>query len=163
MVRALGASDDAEEATQEVMLRLLQTLPRYRADQGPFMPWALAIAHNPAIDFGKRRARDVVTDPDEIANARESERLGGPPGGPRDPHSALRELIAPLSPLHQRVLMLLYEHDLSPAQAGAVLGKSEGSVRQEHRRARAKLRTIVLRESARVYGREERRRLPRGG
>ena len=70
---------------------------------------------------------------------------------PRDPHTALRELIAPLSPAHQQVLTLLYEHDLSPEQAAAVLGRTAASVRQEHRRARAKLSEIVMRESQRVF------------
>ena len=56
---------------------------------------------------------------------------------------ALRTLIAPLSADQQRVCVLIYMHDLTPALVGAVLGRTESWVRQTHKRARDSLREII--------------------
>jgi RNA polymerase sigma-70 factor, ECF subfamily len=154
MLRALESREDAEEATQQVMLSVLEALPRYRQNGKPFLSWVFAIAHNHACDFHRRRERTVAMEPADLAWVRESLDTAPARAIPRDPHSALRELIAPLSPAHQQVLTLLYEHDLSPEQAAAVLGRTPASVRQEHRRARAKLAAIVALEAERVFADE---------
>lgn len=151
MLRALGSREDAEEATQQVMLSVLEGLPRYRQNGKPFLSWVFAIAHNHVFDLQRRRGRTVAMEPAQLAWVQESVDAVPARQIPRDQHSALRELIAPLSPVHQQVLTLLYEHDLSPEQAAAVLGRTAASVRQEHGRARAKLREIVMRESQRVF------------
>jgi RNA polymerase sigma-70 factor, ECF subfamily len=151
MLHALGNVDDAEEATQQVLLSVLEGLPRYRFGDAPVRSWAFTIAHNYAIDYARKRDRALSTDPAQVARAHEDEGARSELGAPRDEHSVLRELISPLSPAHRQVLTLLYEYDLSPEQVGLVLGRTAASVRQEHKRARAKLREIVLRESERVF------------
>lgn len=151
MLHALGNLDDAEEATQQVLLSVLEGLPRYRFGDAPFRSWPFTIAHNYAIDCARKRDRAQATDPAQVARDHEREDARRGMDGPRDDHSVLRELISPLSPSHRQVLTLLYEYDLSPEQAGLVLGRTAASVRQEHSRARAKLREIVLRESERAF------------
>jgi RNA polymerase sigma-70 factor, ECF subfamily len=151
MLHALESIEDAEEATQQVLLNVLEGLPRYRQNGTPFLSWVFTIAHNQAFDFQRRRERSVAMEPARLASMQDAADGVAAHAIPRDPHTALRELIAPLSPAHQQVLTLLYEHDLSPEQAAAVLGRTAASVRQEHRRARAKLSEIVMRESQRVF------------
>jgi RNA polymerase sigma factor (sigma-70 family) len=151
MLHSLDNVDDAEEATQQVMVRVLEGLPRYRFGDAPFKSWTFAIAHNHAVDYGKARRRTRATDPVEVDRAHEGDAARVDGREPRDEHSVLRELISPLSAAHRAVLTLLYEYDLSPEQAGVVLGRTAASVRQEHKRARAKLREVVVRESERVF------------
>lgn len=151
MLRALRSVHDAEDATQQVMLQLLEALPRYRQGQAPFVAWALVVAHNYASDCRRRRARETVTDPVEIEGVHERGSGWVDGASARQTRNALSELIAPLSPVHRQILYLLYEHDMSPEDVGRVLGRSAASVRQEHRRAREKLRVIVSRESGRMF------------
>jgi RNA polymerase sigma-70 factor, ECF subfamily len=165
MRHVLDSIEDAEEATQQVFLSILEALPRYRQNGRPFMSWAFAIAHNHAVDLCRCRDRTVAMEPARLADVQELARGDPTAAIPRDQHSALRELLSPLSPTQQQVLTLLHEYDLSADRAAAVLGRSAASVRQEHRRARAKLREIVMRESRRVFADLERPtcRTPRAG
>jgi RNA polymerase sigma-70 factor, ECF subfamily len=49
--------NDAEDLTQDVMLRLFQQLPRYRHDpaRGQFRGWLKAVVNNAVTDFWRRR------------------------------------------------------------------------------------------------------------
>jgi RNA polymerase sigma-70 factor, ECF subfamily len=152
MLRALGSPEDADEATQQVMLHVIEGLPRYRQSGTPFLSWVFTIAHNQAFDLRRQRERTVAMEPTRLASVREAVNAAPARAIPRDERSALRELIAPLSPAQRQVLILLYEYDLSPEQTAGVLGRTAASVRQEHGRARAKLRQIVTRESRRMLG-----------
>lgn len=154
MANALSNRHDAEEATQDVVVRVIEGLPRFRPSSGGFLAWAFAIAHNRAVDLRRARSRSSATDPAEMARA--EERAGGAEAfarEPRDEHSALRELIAPLSLVQREVLTLIYEFDLAPERVGEVLGRSAASVRQEHARARRKLLEVVEAERRRLFGR----------
>ena len=55
--RLLGNRAHAGEVTREVLLELWQTAPRYRAEKGDAVGWALAIAHRRAVE----RARSEQT------------------------------------------------------------------------------------------------------
>jgi hypothetical protein len=45
------------------------------------------------------------------------------------------------------VIRLIHQHDLTPAQAGVVLGRSASCVRQLHKCVRDTLREIVMTQS----------------
>lgn len=152
MTQVLSDTHDAEEAAQDVLAKVIESLPRFRSDSG-FASWAFAIAHNHAMDFRRARSRSAATDPWDVDRARERAARHGDPDAPRDQHSVLRELISPLPQLQREVLTLLYELDMSAEQVGEVLGRTAASVRQEHRRARERLGAVIERERVRLFGR----------
>lgn len=53
-------ADEAEDLTQEVMLKLFQRLPEYRHDpaRGLFRSWLKTVVGNALTDFWRRRRRD---------------------------------------------------------------------------------------------------------
>jgi RNA polymerase sigma-70 factor (ECF subfamily) len=53
--RFTGRVDEAEDLTQEVFVKVYQTLFRYREQDGPFGAWLMAVARNHAIDHYRRR------------------------------------------------------------------------------------------------------------
>ena len=53
--RFTGRVDEAEDLTQEVFVKVYQTLDRYREADGPFGAWLMAVARNHAIDHYRRR------------------------------------------------------------------------------------------------------------
>ena len=55
--RFTGRVDEAEDLTQEIFVKVYQTLERYRAGEGSFTAWLMAVARNQAIDHYRRAAR----------------------------------------------------------------------------------------------------------
>jgi RNA polymerase sigma-70 factor (ECF subfamily) len=141
--RVLGSPDEAEEATQHVMVQLLGALPGYRERGAPFRAFVFRIAHNHGQDRQAGRARVQPSDPSELARMKECVDVSAAGAASAEARDSLTTLIAPLPELQQQVIRLIYQHDLTPSQVGRVLGCSPACVRQVHKRARDALREIV--------------------
>jgi RNA polymerase sigma-70 factor (ECF subfamily) len=141
---ALRNGHDADDAAQHVVVQILESLPRYRVGPVPFAAWMFTIARNHLIDRARAAQRVETLEPSAVQTAQEM-RGSAPPAEER--RDAIMTLIAPLPIEQQRILTLLYVHDLSPRQVGRVLGKSDASVRQIHKRARDNLREIIEMQS----------------
>jgi RNA polymerase sigma-70 factor, ECF subfamily len=77
--RFTGRVDDAEDLTQEVFVKVYQTLDRYRQGDGSFGSWLMAVARNHAIDHYRRRRQDA------LRHAEEPEVLDGMASGDEGP------------------------------------------------------------------------------
>ena len=67
--RFTGRVDEAEDLTQEIFVKVYQTLDRYRAGDGSFTAWLMAVARNQAIDQYRRRRQERtrrVEDPERV-------------------------------------------------------------------------------------------------
>src|SRR3978361_2579544 len=83
-----GAVEDADDLTEEIFLRLYQTLRQYRGDV-PLAAWALRLSRNLCIDHYRCARRERRT------SAGAEEGLGQVPGGgggPRTPAPGGQEL-----------------------------------------------------------------------
>ena len=131
---------DAEEATQDALVKAWRALPRFRSG-APFRPWLLAIVANEARSRGRSAGR----------RARREERSAAlePPAAPAGPEAAVlvrerqAELAAALAALSARdraVLTLLYLLDLSARETAAALGSRPGTVKSRASRALDRLR-----------------------
>ncbi len=123
----LRDQDAAEEVTQEVFMKALRAMPRYRPTGHPFSAWLYQISANAIADhFRQRRpqssldaaveladrARPVA---DQVVELAEAARIW----------AAIDSL-----PEQQRVAMTLkLGEDLKLAQIGVIMGKSEGAVK----------------------------------
>jgi RNA polymerase sigma-70 factor (ECF subfamily) len=135
---------EAEDATQQVFLKVLEGLPRYERRRQPFRAWLFVVVRNHAIQL-LRKEEELALEPDEIAGHAEravtDEEL--------DP-AILRWisdrdfafLVERLPALQRQVLALRYMLDLSHDQIAAVLDRRAGAVRALHHRA---LRTLEAR------------------
>jgi RNA polymerase sigma-70 factor (ECF subfamily) len=56
--RFSGRVDEAEDLTQDVFLRVYQSLDRYRSSAGAFRTWLMTVARNHAIDHYRRRREE---------------------------------------------------------------------------------------------------------
>ncbi len=145
--------EDAEDATQEALVKLWRTLPSYRFEC-PILPYALQITRNTALDLlRRRRARGEtvsltvegedgetvaldIADPDESADPARAyaseERIG-------EVRRAMDEL-----PLELReILTLRAIEGMTYGQIGEVLSLEEGTVKSRLSRARKKLEEIL--------------------
>jgi hypothetical protein len=69
---ALRDQDEAEDAAQQVFLKVFERVHSYRRQRQPFRAWLFVIVRNQAPDVLRLRARVDVREPDELARVRDS-------------------------------------------------------------------------------------------
>jgi RNA polymerase sigma-70 factor (ECF subfamily) len=151
LISMLGSKEDAEDVTQEVLLKALARLHQFRRESA-FGTWLIQIAINEAR-MRKRKMRhgimfsltneadnDGAYVPKEFADWREipSEALE---------RSEIREALAKALTLleeHYRLAFILRDvNDLSITETANILGITRGAVKTRLRRARLMLRDIL--------------------
>jgi RNA polymerase sigma-70 factor, ECF subfamily len=128
---------DAEDVAQQVMVRLMEALPRYDPDVESFDGWLFTVVKHQAFDHLRRNARTQPEAPDRIDRRREE---AVPIRETVDRWQSDHRLgpVINLLPKRQRhVLLLHYMYDMSGKQIADVLGCSHPCVRQSHHRALA--------------------------
>jgi RNA polymerase sigma-70 factor (ECF subfamily) len=132
----------AEDATQQVFIKLFEALPRYQERGQPFRAFLFVVARNHAVTELRRRRRLETIDPIELDRYREP--LIDAAAGAGLPWVSDRELLTFVErlPLAQRqVLLLRFMMDFSHAQIGEILGRTPEDVRALQYRALGFLRT----------------------
>jgi RNA polymerase sigma-70 factor (ECF subfamily) len=130
----------AQDATQEVFLRVLEHAARYEAHKGPVRAWLLGLARHVVLDRlrAERRLRfeafDEAAPCENEQSVLKQQRL-----------ATLHEAIAQLPLEYRDVLVLCELHELSYVQCAHALDCPIGTVRSRLHRARAQL-TAMLRE-----------------
>jgi RNA polymerase sigma-70 factor (ECF subfamily) len=137
----LHSSDEAEDATQQVFLKLFGALPSYRPREKPFRAWLFTVVRNLALNQLRANGRLETVDPYELDRRRDA------PVEEADLDALSwvsdRELLVLIErlPLAQRqVLTLRYMLDLAPSEIAGVLDRTPGDVRILQHRALGFLR-----------------------
>jgi RNA polymerase sigma-70 factor, ECF subfamily len=137
-VRTLGDPDDAADALQDAMISAFRGAGRFRGDSA-VTTWLHRIVVNACLDLLRRRAARPATG-GLAAEALDAVAAGHGPAQPDtdtslDVTAALRTL-----PPEQRVALVLVDMlGYRVAEAAAVLGVSEGTVKSRCSRGRARL------------------------
>src|ERR1700732_3674044 len=70
--RFAGTSDDAQDLTQEVFIKMYRTLASYDSSKGAFVTWVTTITRNLLVDHFRKTKQDRITDSlDGAASAHE--------------------------------------------------------------------------------------------
>jgi RNA polymerase sigma-70 factor, ECF subfamily len=126
-LRMLGDAQKAEDATQEVFIKVWQQLPDFRADSA-FATWLHSIATRTAIDLWRRDRMLRLVDSD----APEEQGAEAGTADAQDLEQAIRRL-----PAQARAVFVLYALEGYKHQEIAVLlGIAEGSSKAHYHRAR---------------------------
>lgn len=135
-----GNTHDAEDLTGRVFYRALKHIPKYRNRGLPFSTWLYRIAHNLVANWYRDNSRrkeipldDGFSHPhqgdlpeQELMYSEERERL-------------LR-VIRRLPPERQQLILLKFVDDLSNAEIGQIMGRSEGAIKSLYHRTLLSLR-----------------------
>ncbi len=127
-----------EDLVQQVFLKMIEALPRYRPTGAPFGAWIFRVARNLVID--DRRTRHPAV-PIELADDRPS-----PDGDPlasairADERARLLSAIDTLPADQRDVLVWRFLAELSPAETGVLMDRSPEAVRALQHRALVALR-----------------------
>ena len=126
--------EEAEELTQQILLTVLQELPRLR-DASRFEPFLWGIARRVTLRFSRlqgRRRQHLSWDDLTALPAPEDEDAAG--------YAALRRQVAMLSAQWRDILVLHYFDGLSPREIATRLSLPEGTVTWRLSRARQRLK-----------------------
>lgn len=131
-LRMLGHRHDAEDATQETLLRAVRNLHRWDPTR-PLLPWLLAIAGNrcrTALEQRARRPRMTDIPPDTLAQ---------PDNAVRELGEELKHAVDQLREDYQTTFRLFYQQQLNCAEISEFMGVPEGTVKTWLHRARREL------------------------
>jgi len=153
--RFTGRAEEAEDLTQEVFVKVYQTLHRYRETDGPFGAWLMAVARNHAIDHyrrGRQERQRRSEDPLvlEMAASGEEHPVAGIEREERAKlvHKGLRALPPDL----RAPLVMCDLQGLSYDEIAAALEVPLGTVKSRINRARLELAKRLLRRRADLVG-----------
>jgi RNA polymerase sigma-70 factor (ECF subfamily) len=147
--RITGDRTEAEDAVQEVFLRLVRSLPKLDP-QPSLRPWLRRVAANVCISEARRRSRGPVLGADDAAVAAEFEAPGLAGADPvagqvleRADVAAVGRAINSLSRPQRAVLIMRVVDGLGYESIAAALGLPVGTVKSHLARARAQLRLAI--------------------
>ena len=141
-LRLLGHLEDAQDAAQEVFLRLHRNLGKVQAS-GNLAAWLYRVTVNVCHDQLRRRPPAAALD--------EAREIAGTHADPQqeltdtERRRALELSLSRLSPKERAAFVLRDLEGLSTAEVAAALGSSEATVRSQVCKARVKVREFIQR------------------
>ena len=126
----------AEEATQDVFLKVWRALPSYDEGRASVSTWLYAIARNTCLTRARAEAYRQSASLDDIA-----EPVVSLPEPARA--MALRECISLLPQVQQQVLALFYLEGRNIDEVAHLLGMPAGTVKSHLHRARRRLAELL--------------------
>jgi RNA polymerase sigma-70 factor (ECF subfamily) len=137
----LQDTHEAEDAAQDVFIRILEALPGYERREVPFRAWLFRIVRNTAINRIRQRQRLTVEAPEEMANrGEERDAATSPDSLDWLGDQQLMALIEQLPLAQRQVIVLRYMLELRAVEIATVLDRSPQAIRQLHHRAMRFLR-----------------------
>ncbi len=139
----LGSQADADEATQETLLRAHRGMATYRGE-GSIKAWLCGIARHVCAHMleTRRRGREVL----ELVPADEVSEDARVLFADRQRARVIRDALAQLKPSEREALVLRYVADLSHREIALACNLDEATARKRISRALARLRTVMPQE-----------------
>ena len=146
--RMVGDYDAALDLTQEVFIKVYNSLGRYRSEF-KFSTWIYKIAHNAAIDHLRRHtAREQTlsnSDGERSEIVIESRRMSPEQESERNERCSEIETVVQMLPhAYRELIVLRHSHDLSYDEIAEVTGLPLGTVKNRLFRAREAMREQLV-------------------
>jgi RNA polymerase sigma-70 factor, ECF subfamily len=131
---------DAEDAAQEVQLRVTRLQDSYRPTEYP-CAWFVTIAQNHCLDELRKRRRQGITESISTDDEwRFTHALIPPPDDTSTRLLVIEDCLKRLTAREEEVIRLFLLEDLTWPEVAEMLGTTVGSVRNDYERARRRLR-----------------------
>ncbi len=133
---------EAEDLTQQVFLKVIQSIESYNCRGLPFSSWLFRIAHNQLIDYVRKKARGP-----QLGEDLSSVEFKGPNPEEKAEETVMMEMVHAgmkhLTALQQEVLSLRFAGGLSIIETARVMGKNEGAIKALQHSALDSLRRVL--------------------
>ena len=123
----MGDRTEAEDITQQVFLKALQSISSFRWRGIPFSAWLFRIAHNQVVDYLRKKTKQATVPVDESSMSLSS-----------DPQLLLEQKVnieqlasatKRLTEAQREVISLRFAGELSIAEIAKIMAKSQGAVK----------------------------------
>jgi len=160
--RFAGTSDDAQDLTQEVFIKMYRTLNSYDVSKGAFMTWVTTVTRNLLVDHFRKSKHDRMTDsldtvPSEHEDAQPLSAQIADPSRSADAHvqsretrEAVHQALQKLSPELREAVILRDLQDMDYKEIADVLRVPEGTVKSRINRGRTELARLLSRNKKQV-------------
>jgi RNA polymerase sigma-70 factor (ECF subfamily) len=137
----VGNNTEAEDMTQQVFIKALQSISSYKWKDVPFSAWLFRIAHNQVIDYYRKQSRQSTTPLYEYMAVTNFD----PEKAIEDKADIERLLIASkkLTAAQQEVITLRFAGELPIAEVARIMGKTQGAIKALQHSAIAALRKLM--------------------
>jgi RNA polymerase sigma-70 factor, ECF subfamily len=148
--RFTGTGVEAEDITQEVFLRVYQSLKTFRAGEGSFQVWVARLTRNLLIDNYRkgRMARSTDSIEEQLQVLEEKSALGARTEAKlegREASELLQGALQKLSPELREAVVLRDLEEMEYREIASVLKVPEGTVKSRINRGRAELGRVLKR------------------
>ena len=155
--RFAGSTNDAEDLTQEVFIKMYRTMSTYDAEKAAFMTWVTTMTRNLLVDHFRKSKQDRVTDSLDAAPSEHEDAmpLGDhiqdkalPPDAQvqsRETRETVHKALQKLSPELREAVILRDLQDMDYREIAAVLKVPDGTVKSRINRGRAELARLLQR------------------
>ena len=140
----IGDRTEAEDLAGEVFLKALESLKSYEERGVPMQAWLFRIAHNLVVDHLRKVTKRKTVSIDTVQVEAEAE---ADPAVLADRNIELEKVAGAMEQLtteQREVLRLRFFGGLTSKEAGSILKKSDGAVREMQRAAVEKLRRLLV-------------------
>ncbi len=140
-----GNTQDAEDLTAKVFIRAYSHIGNYVDRGAPFQAWLYRIAHNLVANWHRDQARrKIIALDDYVAHSLQSE---APERLAEDveERDQLMESVRRLPEERQQLLLLKFIEQLSNAEIGEIMGRTEGAIKSLYHRTLLALRDDMQR------------------
>jgi RNA polymerase sigma-70 factor (ECF subfamily) len=155
--RFAGSSDDAQDLTQEVFIKMYKTLKTYDLERGALMTWVTTITRNLLVDHFRKTKQDRMTDSMDTSSSEHEDAMplseqipdkAAPPDASvqgRETREMVHLALQKLSPELREAVILRDLQDMDYKEIAAVLKVPEGTVKSRINRGRAELARLLQR------------------
>lgn len=155
--RFAGSSDDAQDLTQEVFIKMYRTLNTYDVERAAFMTWVTTVTRNLLVDHFRKTKHDRMTDSlDAPVSEHEdamplSDKIEDSSLHPdarvqsRETRESVHHALQKLSPELREAVILRDLQDMDYREIATVLRVPEGTVKSRINRGRAELARLLQR------------------
>jgi RNA polymerase sigma-70 factor (ECF subfamily) len=155
--RFAGTSEDAQDLTQDVFIKMYRTLSSYDATRGALITWVTTVTRNLLVDHFRKSKQDRMTDSlDTVTSEHEDARplsdqipdKALPPDAgvqSRETRETVHRALQKLSPELREAVILRDLQDMDYREIAGVLRIPEGTVKSRINRGRAELARLLQR------------------
>lgn len=140
--KVLSKREEAEEAAQDVFIKVYKTLASFE-QRSKFSTWLYAIAYRTAIDQARKRnyLTNSIDDDDQYLQLEDQE--GALPSDgiqQEDLQTQLETAISRLKPIDATLITLFYLHENSVKEIAEITGLTESNIKTKLHRLREQLK-----------------------
>jgi RNA polymerase sigma-70 factor (ECF subfamily) len=152
--RYMARREEAEDLTQEIMIRVYQNLKSYRPEAGSFQNWILRVARNQIIDRYRQVRRYPKMDGSEELEGTnlQDDKIPNPQRAAEQTEAArfLHEGLQALSPELKEAIILRDIEGMPYQEIADLLSVPEGTVKSRINRGRLELSRVLIKRRAQL-------------